>query len=133
MKSLADERGVAISTARKAVNLLGEWGLVDLSPGRPTVVRKLQGSEVPEIVDAAPNSSSTIDPGGNAQEWLVLEIRRLGRTVARLDAQASPADGNELRRLLTDAVERDADQHQRSVSTRWSSAAQVNRSECGRS
>lgn len=107
MKRLADEHGVAISTARKAVNLLGEWGLVDISQGRSTVVRKLQGREVPEIAYDAPSSASKIDPGDSAQEWLDLEIRRLGRTVARLAAQATPSDGNELRQLLTDAVKRD--------------------------
>jgi DNA-binding FadR family transcriptional regulator len=108
MKQLAAERGIGVSTARKAVNLLSDWGLVDVSPGRPTIVRRLAEGEAPEIAGDSPSSQPAPDlPANDTRQWLDLEVRRLGRTVARLDAQANPADGDELRRLLADAINRD--------------------------
>jgi integrase len=113
MKHLADEFGVGVSTARKAVHLLGEWGLVDVATGRPTRVRAFQSRESAQaskplaVSSTVPPNEAERAPVRDEREWLALEVRRLGATVARLDAHVDPADGVELKRLLVDAVKRD--------------------------
>lgn len=108
VQHLAADHGVGASTARRAINLLGEWGLVDVRPGQPKIVRRLPGRDVSASVDQGldPQPVSPAETKGTHQ-WLNLEVRRLGQTVARLDAQADSTNGAELRRLLADAVKRD--------------------------
>jgi DNA-binding GntR family transcriptional regulator len=102
MKQLALEHAVSVSTARQAVTLLAEWGLVDVSTGRRTLVRRLSPRQPPARQMPVRASMGRV----GRQELLDLEFRRLGRVVSKLTAAADPTDAAELRRLLLDAVRR---------------------------
>jgi site-specific recombinase XerC/DNA-binding transcriptional regulator YhcF (GntR family) len=101
-KKLAEQHGVAASTARRAVQLLANWGLVDVVNSRPTLVRQLSTEHSDAADDAAsPQAGPPIEP-----ESLDLEVRRLGIFVCNLRTVADPADSDQLQQLLVDAIRR---------------------------
>jgi len=102
IKKLAELHAVSPSTARRAVQLLATWGLVDVVNGRPTLVRQL-ATEPSGVVDHAeiPQAGQPVEPEG-----LDLEVRRLGKLVSSLSTVADPSDTNQLRQLLVDAIRR---------------------------
>jgi DNA-binding GntR family transcriptional regulator len=109
MKQLAVEHAVSVSTARQAVSLLAEWGLVDVGTGRRTLVRRLSPRQAHRTGGGAASMRNL--PGrasmrNTPRELLDLEFRRLGRVVSKLKAAADPKDAAELRQLLLDAVRR---------------------------
>jgi integrase len=102
-KELAREHGLSSSTAQRAVQLLGQWGLVRIEPGMPTLVTPRMAALSSIVPTEAPSDSD--DKAGTPQA-LELEIRRLGVPVATLRTQADPDDGEALHRLLLGAVRR---------------------------
>lgn len=102
IKKLADEYNVASSTARRAVQLLSEWRLVEVVNGRPTLVRQLAG---------AADADAMAEPGDHldaavAGEALDLEVRRLGKSIKTMRAVADLTDAAQLQQLLSDAIRR---------------------------
>jgi integrase/DNA-binding transcriptional regulator YhcF (GntR family) len=102
IKQLAVQHGVSVTTAQRAVQLLSDWGYVEVNTGRRTLVRRLTSA------DAAAEQVGRSTASRRARAELVdLEIRRLGETVTRLSTVVDPADAGALRKLLGDAVRRD--------------------------
>jgi integrase len=109
MKQLAVEHAVSVSTARQAVSLLAEWGLVDVGTGRRTLVRRLSPRQAHRTGGGGAsmrNLPVRASMRNTPRELLDLEFRRLGRVVSKLRAAADPKDAAELRQLLLDAVRR---------------------------
>ena len=110
VKEIGRESGVSPSTAQRAVQLLSEWGLVRIEPGRPTFV-----APRPDVASASDAESLTENPSASMTAGLgaiELEVRRLGTTVASLQTQADPSDTASLHRLLLGAVKRHGSQPQ---------------------
>jgi integrase len=107
VKQLARQHAVSTSTAQRAVQLLSQWGLVRVEPGRPTLVapRAVPAAAVVETVQ-----SRRRDDDLCATQALDLEVRRLGTTVATLRTWADSDDTESLHRLLLGAVKRDGGQ-----------------------
>ncbi|MEU8227316.1 tyrosine-type recombinase/integrase [Kribbella sp. NPDC048915] len=111
VKEIGRQNRVSPSTAQRAVQLLSEWGLVRVEPGRPTLVAPRQAAApTVEVADAALEGPPAPMPFG--PEAIKLEVRRLGVTVASLETQADPGDTGSLHRLLLGAVKRHGSQPQ---------------------
>jgi integrase len=100
-EQLAQVHGVSRATVQRAVTLLAAHGLVEVSKGRRAVV-------------TLPNSPAAVLPvrdesGGVSVErrLLDLQVRRRGRVVATVTAEADPKNGADLRQLLVEAIRRD--------------------------
>ncbi|MGH3977664.1 MAG: tyrosine-type recombinase/integrase [Pseudonocardiaceae bacterium] len=117
-KQLAEQHGVSAGTAHRVTALLGIEGLVEVSRGRrATVVQRPApdadpASSVADAAQAAPEAAPLADSGrpgvgGPGRQLLDLEVRRQGRVVKRLTAEADPKDARQLRQVLVDAVRRD--------------------------
>jgi integrase len=106
---LAREHGVAEGTALRALALLKDWGLVDVSRGRRATVLATRADERPPAPPAGILSvTSPTEETTMGRRYLIdLEIRRKGRPVAKLTAEADPKEARDLRRLLVDAIKRD--------------------------
>jgi integrase len=98
VKELGREHGISASTAQRAIQLLSQWGLVRVEPGRPTFVAPRE-KNVAEVTSAPADIVA-------ASQALELEVRRLGAAVATLRTQADPNDSESLHRLLLGAVKR---------------------------
>ncbi len=121
VKQLACEHGVSVGTAQRAVALLEDWGLVDVMPGRRTLVRRFintDGHSDVETVRLAEEvgleekaaSEEKVDvtvATPSLPEPLDLEIWRLGKVISRVRAVAAVIDHDALGRLLAAAVKRD--------------------------
>lgn len=106
-KVLGKQYGVSPSTAQRAVQLLGELGLVRIEPSRPTLV-------IPRV-ERAPfqSEAESAEPLVEAAEplqQLDLDVLRLGTSVARFSTRANPSDSASLHRLLLGALKRQAAQ-----------------------
>jgi integrase len=101
-KELAARKGVAHSTAHRAVELLKDWGLVEGERGeRPRVVSA--------VVETAPPSRTPPDAGvGNSssRKLLDLHVWHGGQVVAKLSTEGDPRDADTLRALLLRAIRR---------------------------
>ncbi len=109
VKQLARQHAVSTSTAQRAIQLLSQWGLVRIEPGRPTLVapRAMPAADASVI---EPAQSHRRDDDLSATQALDLEVRRLGTTVATLRTWADSGDTEALHRLLLGAVKRDGGQ-----------------------
>ncbi|WP_460666112.1 tyrosine-type recombinase/integrase [Kribbella swartbergensis] len=102
VKAIAAEHGTSVSTAQRAVKLLDEWGLVEVNSGRRTLVKY--------VTPAA--STAPRPPDDQAQRsvgeprLLDLEVRQLGKPIAKFRASADPGSSQELRQLLVGAIRR---------------------------
>ncbi|WP_202872846.1 tyrosine-type recombinase/integrase [Kribbella capetownensis] len=105
VKEIGRQNGVSPSTAQRAVQLLSDWGLVRVEPGRPTLVAPQPAKN---SVSNAEGSSTEAQVASTeiGAETIELEVRRLGVTVASLQTQADPRDAASLHRLLLGAVKR---------------------------
>lgn len=116
-KQLAAEHHVALGTAHRAMELLKTWGLITSSRGRrATVIRSPDHSAHLDAAPADPPAPDPSPPHGTAvtgRKVLDLEIRRLGRVVKRIRAEADPEDARELRQLLVEAVQREGGRESR--------------------
>jgi integrase len=105
VKQLGATHGTPPSTAQRAVNLLAEWGLVEVNRGRRTFVtysHRVAAQTVP------PTATQPEPPTATAAERGIhdLVLRRLGTTVAAFRAEADPSDAADLRELLVGAIRR---------------------------
>jgi integrase/DNA-binding transcriptional regulator YhcF (GntR family) len=112
IKELATTYSVSVPTAKRAVDLLAEWGFVHVTPGQRTLVRRLppdlRGLETVSIEDHRRSGSAPpAIPASRDAALLDLEVRRLGQTAHRVRCTANPNDAATLHRLLVDAVRRD--------------------------
>lgn len=102
IKHLAEQHNVAPATARRAVQLLSTWGLVDVVNGRPTLVRQLAtDADATAHYEAAPRARQ---PAGT--EALDLEVRHLGNVLSNLRTVADATDSDQLHQLLVGAIRR---------------------------
>jgi DNA-binding transcriptional regulator YhcF (GntR family) len=98
VKELAREHGISASTAQRAIQLLSQWGLVRVEPGRPTFVAPREKN----VVEVTVTPADTVAPS----QALELEVRRLGTAIATLRTRADPNDSESLHRLLLGAIKR---------------------------
>jgi integrase len=85
--------------------LLATYGLVEVSKGRRAVVTLPSGAAT-----APPAIAPVRDDSGGAgvkRKLLDLEVRRRGRVVATVTAEADPKNAAHLRQLLVEAIRRD--------------------------
>jgi integrase len=104
-EQLAQVHGVSRATVQRAVALLATYGLVEVSKGRRAVVTLPPGS-----ASAPPVIVPMRDESGGAsveRKLLDLEVRRRGRVVATVTAEADPKNAADLRQLLVEAIRRD--------------------------
>jgi integrase/DNA-binding transcriptional regulator YhcF (GntR family) len=103
-KQLAREHQVSASTVHRAVALLSDWGLVELHSGRRTLVRQLR--------ESSQSTGANVDRNQRSDRntiLLDLVIRRLGKVVGTVRAEADPDNPEDLHRLLAHAIRRNGD------------------------
>lgn len=109
LKEFAREHGVSVGTAQRAVQLLKEWGTVEVAQGRRATISTGAAITTSEAADVEPPvenaEAERAGPGG--AELLEFKVRYLGEPVQSFSAEAEPGDANQLRRLLAAAVRRD--------------------------
>jgi DNA-binding transcriptional regulator YhcF (GntR family) len=106
VKTIATEHGTSVSTAQRAVKLLDEWGLVEVNSGRRTLVKyvALAADSTAAKTTNAPNDQAQVPVG--EERLLDLEVRQLGKPIAKFRANADPDSSKELRQLLVGAIRR---------------------------
>lgn len=110
-KVLAAERGVAVGTAHRAMDLLREEGFVEVRPGhgfrvvaRPGAANPIRGAQL--LLPVPPARSAEVATNASGRRLLNLELRLGATMLSRFMAEANPTDAGELRGLLADAVRR---------------------------
>jgi DNA-binding transcriptional MocR family regulator len=106
VKQLATEHGTSVGTAQRAVKLLADWGLVELNSGRRTIVKYVtDGADAPSpnLPEPPAHQPQDIEP---KRRPLDLEVRQLGKAIAKFRADADPDSSADLRQLLVDAIRR---------------------------
>ncbi|MEU4603507.1 tyrosine-type recombinase/integrase [Kribbella sp. NPDC023972] len=106
VKAIAAEHGTSVSTAQRAVKLLDEWGLVEINSGRRTLVKyvALAAASTAATSTNAPNDQAQVSVG--QERLLDLEVRQLGKPIAKFRASADPDSSKDLRQLLVGAIRR---------------------------
>jgi hypothetical protein len=104
VKAIAAEHGTSVSTAQRAVKLLDEWGLVEVNSGRRTLVKNVAASAASTAPTNATNARTQASVG--EVRLLDLEVRQLGRPIAKFRAEADPESSKDLRQLLVGAIRR---------------------------
>ncbi|MFC7342078.1 tyrosine-type recombinase/integrase [Saccharopolyspora griseoalba] len=115
MKRLAGDYGISVGTVQRAVQLLQEWGTVEVSRGRraqvaanhAATVRTTPAAGESLVAGEAEQVSPKPVEAPSGPELLEFEIRRHGESVREFSAEADPADAGHLRTLLATAVRRD--------------------------
>lgn len=111
VKELARQHEVSVGTVQRAVELVKQWGLIEVNPGRRNLVRRPFSAEgkkegAPDgPVDYATRSRSV----PSSPEPLDLEIRKLGQVVSTVRRVNDPTDYDLLGKLLSAAVTRNGD------------------------
>jgi integrase len=106
VKELAAEHGTSVSTAQRAVKLLDEWGLVEVNSGRRTLVKYVAPTAASIVVRPtnAPSDQAQLSDG--QPRLLDLEVRQLGKPIAKFRADGDPDRSADLRQLLVGAIRR---------------------------
>jgi DNA-binding transcriptional regulator YhcF (GntR family) len=86
VKELAREHGISASTAQRAIQLLSQWGLVRVEPGRPTFVAPREKN----VVEVTATPADTVAPS----QALELEVRRLGTGSPPCERGPTPTTAN---------------------------------------
>ena len=111
IKLLAATNGVSVPTAKRAVDLLASWGLVEVVPGQRTLVKSFSAGleyaagESESAEQRVPSAGSERNGGTSS---LDLEVRHRGRAAGKLRTTADPDDSDTLHRLLVQAIRRSA-------------------------
>lgn len=105
VKHLGAAHGTSPSTAQRAINLLAEWGLVEVNRGRRTFVTYSPQSAAQTLppIPIQPEPPTAIATERGIHD---LVLRRLGTRVAAFRAEADPSDAADLRQLLVGAIRR---------------------------
>jgi integrase len=101
--ALAVEHEVSLATAKRALALAQDWGLLE------RLDRNTLRVVTPAPVEAAPEPgllSPVIGVPGGARTMLTFTLRHRGSRLTRFSAVADLSDGEALEQLLTDAVAR---------------------------
>ncbi|TDC88148.1 GntR family transcriptional regulator [Saccharopolyspora aridisoli] len=106
MKRLAVDYAVSIGTVHRAIQLLQEWGTVEVAQGKRAKVSQRQSAEV-KASEPSEQTLATPDENRSNSEMLEFDVRRGGRTIQTFSAEADPSNAAHLRMLLTAAVRRD--------------------------
>jgi len=96
-RELADRFGTSLTCVREAISALASAGLLDVRPGRGTIVQGLR--------NATPQFDGWLGPASEEEELLeLLEARRLVESfiVRRVAERATPEQKARLRELLQD-------------------------------
>jgi integrase len=105
VKAIADENAVSEATAHRAVALLKEWGVVEVSRGRRATV--IDRRELTQPAMRSEGKTEITQPASVADVALLdLRVRKDGKTVSTFTAKASPSDPHKLDQLLAGAVRR---------------------------
>ncbi|MFI5712924.1 tyrosine-type recombinase/integrase [Kribbella sp. NPDC051620] len=102
VKQIGADNNASAGTAQRAVKLLADWGLVELNPGRRTIVKYTAATPVapaPISISLPPSVEATTTS-------LDLEVRQLGETVTKFRADGNPDSNADLRGLLVGAIRR---------------------------
>ncbi len=104
VKQLGDTHGTSASTAQRAINLLADWGLVDVNRGRRTLVTY----SVQAASHTVPATQAKQEPAAIATCRGVydLVLRKLGMTVKMFRAETNPNNAADLREFLVGAIRR---------------------------
>lgn len=101
--ALAVEHKVSLATAKRALALAQEWGLLERSdPTTLRVVAAAPAKAAPEVDLPA----SVVGAPSGARTMLTFTLRHRGACVTRFSAVADPTNGEALEQLLADAVVR---------------------------
>jgi integrase/DNA-binding transcriptional regulator YhcF (GntR family) len=106
VKAIAAEHGTSVSTAQRAVKLLYEWGLVEVNSGRRTLVKYVATSAASNAVASTGAVAADARSSAADMRLLDLEVRRLGKPIAKFRAEADPDSPKDLRQLLVGAIRR---------------------------
>jgi integrase len=106
IKQIATTNDVAVSTAHRAVALLRTWGLVEVTTGRPTIVRRIDEPPTERHAAPVPVTATPLRGDRRGRAVLSLEVRHLGRLVRLLTVEADPGNTRDLRQILGVAVRR---------------------------
>jgi integrase len=106
IKQIATTNDVAVSTAHRAVALLRTWGLVEVTTGRPTIVRRIDEPPTERHAAPVPVTATPLRGDRRGRAVLSLEVRHLGRLVRLLTVEADPGNTRDLRQILAAAVRR---------------------------
>ncbi|TDD03107.1 GntR family transcriptional regulator [Saccharopolyspora terrae] len=116
MKRLAIDYAVSIGTVQRAIQLLQDWGTVEVAQGKRAKVSQRLSAEVdvnsvegPEVRAPEPPELMPASAGGERSntEMLEFEVRRGGQSIQTFAAEADSSNATHLRMLLTAAVRRD--------------------------
>ncbi|MDX6585117.1 MAG: integrase [Solirubrobacterales bacterium] len=94
VKEIAATYGVSVGTTTRAVGLLTEWGVVEASRGRRTVVtaRPRRARTEPEDVQPVALAEPDEQQAPRGADRLDLRLCRAGETVRAFTARANPSD-----------------------------------------
>lgn len=116
IKRLAADYGISIGTVQRAVQLLQDWGTVEVARSRRAQITANHAATVSATTVAAQLTEdlATVEPTPSASvqtmdnpALLEFEVRRRGEAVQKFAAEADPANAAHLRKLLAAAVRRD--------------------------
>jgi DNA-binding transcriptional regulator YhcF (GntR family) len=103
LKQIGTDHNASAGTAQRAVKLLADWGLVELNPGRRTIVNYAASTPVSSYPTSVESVTHTGEP---ATASLDLEVRQLGTTIAKFRADGDPTSNPDLRNLHVGAIRR---------------------------
>jgi integrase len=101
--SVAAEHDVSLATAKRALMLAQEWGLLERSDRNTLRVVGPEPAQEPPVVEFP---SAAVGRPRRALTMLTFTLRHGGARIARFSAVADLADGEGLEQLLADAVNR---------------------------
>ncbi|WP_219419670.1 tyrosine-type recombinase/integrase [Pseudonocardia nigra] len=101
--ALAVEHDVSLATAKRALVLAQEWGLLER---RDRNTLRVVASELPEVASEVRSPSCAPPVPGDARTLLTFTLRHRGTRVTRFSAVTDLSDGEALEQLLTDAIAR---------------------------
>ncbi|WP_436501824.1 GntR family transcriptional regulator [Actinokineospora sp. HUAS TT18] len=120
MAELAAEHNVSPFTVHRAVGMLKQWGVIEVSRGKRAIVLPIVNSLRPAAQEADPRTPTTAGdepvappphtsvaaPPTAAPGVVQLELIELGKPIKRMSAQVDPTDTNALANLMRSAIRR---------------------------
>lgn len=98
-KEIVAEHGVSAGTANRVYELLGDWCLVEIRPGKRALI--LEPPDEPEIPDL-----DSMNQSATSSEYVEVELLHMGASVRKFSAKIDVSDPSQLERVLASAVRR---------------------------